>query len=93
MKGKIDENGFLYIERAGKTKKTLCPYDGECAPCGDWCPLFSEPEPAKDAVYPDDDSCNYDLVPNGKTWMRLCHGKYLEFDEFTDEREAQDEGD
>ena len=39
MKLKIDENGYLYIERAGKMREQVCPY-GCGRGCGDWCPHF-----------------------------------------------------
>jgi len=46
MKGKIDKCGNLHIMRAGKMKRQYCPYyvitDQE--PCGDWCPMFVEPD-------------------------------------------------
>lgn len=42
MKIKIDKDGNLQIERAGKLKAQYCPhYEG--SPCGDWCPKFREP--------------------------------------------------
>jgi len=41
MKAKINADGFLEIERAGKFKEQMCP---KCKmKCGDWCPLFHEP--------------------------------------------------
>lgn len=44
MNGKISNNGWLYIERAGKMKMCSCPFStpDESGPlsCGDWCPLF-----------------------------------------------------
>ena len=46
MKGKVDEGGFLHIERAGKYVLQYCPFSsgGEVAvKCGHWCPLFGEP--------------------------------------------------
>jgi hypothetical protein len=50
MKAKIDKDGFLWVERAGKMRKQICPngYDTttmkyyEPSPCGDWCPQFNE---------------------------------------------------
>ncbi len=51
MRITIDHNGHLLLERAGEMKPQYCPYtDGEidgCAAtrnCGDWCPMFREPE-------------------------------------------------
>ena len=47
MKIKINKTGSLEIERAGRGKKQYCPFVGEdrINNCGDWCPLFGEPEP------------------------------------------------
>lgn len=42
MKGKIGKDGVLHIERAGVMKLQWCPQSG--GHCGDWCPLFGEPE-------------------------------------------------
>ena len=41
MKLKIDKDGNLHIERAGRWKKQTCPHAGLC---GDHCPLFGEPD-------------------------------------------------
>ena len=43
MKIKIDNEGYLWIERKGKMKDQFCPYDSDMSHCGDWCPLFLEP--------------------------------------------------
>ena len=43
MKGKIDKDGFLWIERKGEWTKQFCPFVGD-GWCGHWCPLFGEPE-------------------------------------------------
>jgi hypothetical protein len=43
MKGKIDINGWLYIERAGEIKEQICPINHADINCGDWRPLFQEP--------------------------------------------------
>ena len=42
MKLKIDKEGNLSIERAGKMKEAWC-HDHGIIRCGDWCPLFGEP--------------------------------------------------
>lgn len=48
MKIKIDKNGYLCLERAGKMKQVWCPEDHYVEgwpsqwPCGDWCSLFRE---------------------------------------------------
>jgi len=43
MKGKIDKDGFLWIERKGEWTKQYCPIVNDDW-CGQWCPLFGEPE-------------------------------------------------
>jgi hypothetical protein len=52
MKIKISTNGFLLIKRATEFKKQLCPRQkitgtGDIK-CGDWCPLFGDPENTTD---------------------------------------------
>jgi hypothetical protein len=52
MKFKINKDGILEIERAGKFKPQYCRVSGfyrthdktGLQPCGDNCPLFGEPE-------------------------------------------------
>ncbi len=48
MKVKIDEDGWLMLQRQSNMLLQCCPYQdtegGEGPRCGDWCPLFSEPE-------------------------------------------------
>lgn len=61
---KIDEDGYLWIERAGEMKIQMCPHDtsdrdsNRAEPCGDWCPLFGNPH----------------LVPSGQYLLALCGG-------------------
>ncbi len=53
MKAKIDNDGILFMERAGIMKKQFCPWTTDGATCGDWCPKFIEPFAATKAdVYP-----------------------------------------
>ena len=69
MKGKIDKDGYPYIERAGKMKRQDCA--NRPVYCGDWCPLFGEPE----------------RVPNTVEMMSIDLCKVtLNFTDFTDER-------
>jgi len=42
MKGLINKDGLLKIERAGVVKPQGCPKLADDY-CGDWCPLFGEP--------------------------------------------------
>jgi len=47
MKIKITQRGFLKILRGNTWKLQICPFasngESEIA-CGDWCPMFREPE-------------------------------------------------
>ena len=77
MKGEISKGGYLLIERAGNMKAQICPLfsnntivDG--MPCGDWCPLFGEPEKIK---------FNIDYII-----IQLCQKAPLYFKQFIDER-------
>jgi hypothetical protein len=76
MKGKINKLGYLEIERAGKLVRQACPFC-DVGGCGDWCPQFGEP---------------FELSPGvegSATGIDICHGRYLSFSEFTDERGNQ----
>lgn len=76
MKIKIDKDGHLLIDRAGKMKLMACPfsYDKDLraadSPCGDWCPLFHEFE------------------IDGKPAIELCRAYFPEgeIEELVDER-------
>ena len=80
---KIDEDGYLWIERGGKMKIQMCPHDtsdrDSCRtePCGDWCPLFGEPHFDEDRNY-----C-----------LSLCDNTewFTDFDRFEDLREKKEE--
>ncbi len=80
MKGKIDKEGLLLIERVGIYEKQGCPYKRSW--CGDMCPLFGEPftmiicgcGPSVD-----------EIVEKQRWRLELCK-KTLAFDEFEDER-------
>lgn len=80
MKAKIDKDGSLYLERAGKMKDQICPFGIASEPtrgaaCGDWCPLFS----------------NYMNEDNSVVVIYICHDKmfYINPDDFTDERQTK----
>jgi len=47
MVGKIDQYGFLFIERGGKMERQDCPYTRH-SPCGHSCVLFGNPDKIKD---------------------------------------------
>jgi len=83
-KGKINADGVLEIERAGKFKPMECkpmemtmPSSSDvpiASQCGDDCSLFHEPEKM--------------MLPKDKfyTQLRICQGGYWYFDGFEDER-------
>ena len=80
MKGKLNQNGILEIERAGKFKQMKCkktavpvlPEDILVDFCDDDCALFEEPE-FHDGARPQ--------------WtLNLCEFKVLTFSELEDER-------
>jgi len=87
MKGKIDSNGWLRIDRGGKERLQECPFmqrafevnDIAIAPCGDWCPLFGEPKTVKLNTLHKADM-------KEETALVICHGKCLVFDQLTDDR-------
>lgn len=70
--GKIDKTGKLWIERAGKMKPQDCPYHPEqgVVRCGDWCPMFGEPNR---------------MEHSGRIHVEVCR-RLLVFDTFEDER-------
>ena len=80
MKGKIDKDGFLYIERAGKYILQYCPFSGssDVTECCHWCALFGEPEIIEDITDPNGNK--YNIIT-----LELCK-KILYFNEFTDKR-------
>lgn len=76
MKGKIDREGYLQIERKVNYKPQHCPI-AICgnlnrinSTCGDWCPLFGEPLSNMASL----------------TAIEICTHRILIFDEFEDER-------
>jgi hypothetical protein len=77
MKGKIDRDGRLCIERAGNIKIQKCPYQSGPANCGDWCPHFGESEISY--------THKYDI---GSYYLEITcgQGRVFVFKEFTDER-------
>ena len=70
MKGKINNDGYLNIERAGRMRVQYCPWNSPYRNIyGDWCPHFGEIE------------C-LDL----RIELSCGNGRMLCFNEFTDER-------
>jgi hypothetical protein len=98
MKGMIDKNGFLHIERAGVMNKQSCPftqvtsYERQSFQCGDWCPLFGEIlyHRKMDIVdYGENEKMGFEPTPDGLLSLTICHGKELIFDTLTDERQHE----
>ena len=79
MKIKIDEKGCLWIERAGKFKLQGCPRNNEGMTCGDWCPLFGEP-----------DDIGLRHLGNPCEKLKICCGMKL-VGTIIDERKCEDE--
>ncbi len=77
IKIKINKDGNLELLRKNKLKQQFCMYNNENI-CGDWCPMFREPE-LNSKYYSDD---NYDSY-----LLRLCNTGYKFIkDELVDER-------
>lgn len=73
MEIKIDENGYLKIKRAGLYAIQYCPHGREQERCGDWCPLFHEPN----------------IPPGEEMgWLQICAPKAF-YEQITDEREIK----
>lgn len=75
MKGKIDQYGYLSIERAGILRLQYCDTGPKENECGDHCPLFGEVEVDSGGG----------IVPSGLS-LRICQDRILYFDKFADER-------
>jgi len=87
MKGKIDKNGYLFIKRGGKYEPQLCPHSthlvNDCVGfvnCGEWCVKFGEPKEIEVDLLNDTEKLD-------GIYLNVCE-LCLEFEEFTDEREA-----
>lgn len=82
MKGKINNEGILEIERAGRFKKMECRiaglgfgdlgHDPMACLCGDDCPHFGEPE----------------YYEKRHVIIEICQSRFLSFDEFEDQRKS-----
>lgn len=69
MKGYIDKDGFLFLEKLGSrySKKQLCMYQ-ENAQCGTWCPQFGEP------------SIEPSIITGKRCGILICQGRKLTFE-------------
>ena len=84
MNGKINIDGNLEIERAGKMKVQYCPHEPDSkanVACGDWCPLFATTR--IDTRGFNDTICNKQL-------LAICENTILIFDTLTDERQQHE---
>jgi hypothetical protein len=77
MKIIIDEHGDLYIKRVVRLKKQTCPFDADGTLCGDWCPLFGEPETG--AGWSGGFNADNQFVQPGKEpdTLTICQGRVL----------------
>jgi hypothetical protein len=92
--GKINKDGVLERERAGKLKAQNCKRGGVAIdnhgdiyiePCGDACALFGEPVKQKRFTHLTEKEPNFKLT--GKTELTICQNRTLVFNKLTDERE------
>lgn len=75
MKIQIDESGNLGIERGSIFKEQYCPYQdigtsseagiGAWCRCGDWCPMFGEPDWDNPGLH------------RGVDYLTICNGRVL----------------
>jgi hypothetical protein len=94
MKGMITSTGKLAIERRSGMRAQGCPMgDHNAHPgygytrCGDWCPLFGEPQQVPVYKMKFMDIVVDDSKPM-QTEIELCK-RTLTFTEFSDEREGK----
>ncbi len=87
MNGKLDDYGYLCIERVDRYRAQECPYACvEHQLCGDWCAKFGEPYMEMGMVNGDVNSI---WGPTGRKAIKVC-GDILVFTEFKDERKELD---
>lgn len=79
--GFIDKAGKLFVSRKNgdgyEDTRQYCKHDNK-EQCGDWCPLFSEPEADIVMEMMGDDRRPYSIV--------ICEERRLEFEKFEDQR-------
>ena len=65
MKGYIDKDGFLFLEKLGSrySKKQFCMFQDGGQPCGMWCPQFGEPS-----------------ITGKRCGILICQGRKLTFE-------------
>ena len=104
MKIKIDADGFLHIWRGGEFKTQVCPHNRMVALgedwdtneyiekfriCGDWCPLFGEPERYTHCDWGERDR-KEGFYERDKVCIALCRKNLVVYaEDITDERNAK----
>lgn len=86
-KGRISLLGALSITRGTQDKIQGCPRsedDGRF--CGDWCPLFGEPEHVVDGWPSPLFGEPEHVLEDGRPTLEICQGRTLVFDKFFDDR-------
>lgn len=80
MDGILDKKGNLIIIRKGREVHQFCPFAGTTPmiKCGDWCPLFCEPDMT---------GVMNNITHQEYINLRVCNERMLEFDYFEDLRE------
>ena len=81
LKAKIDNSGYLKVERKGEFKDQRCPYNGSDGDhCGDWCPHFGEVEDnfSCDTALTGDGDIKIIRKETGGKSLTICHGKTFE---------------
>lgn len=81
MNGKINKDGNLEIERAGKMKVQYCPHEPDSkanVACGDWCPQF------------DTRKTSHSNLIETRGLLPICENTILFFSTITDERQPND---
>lgn len=83
MSGKINKKGFLLISNNNghEYEKRKCPVSPVSRFCGDWCPLFGNPEKVLGNSLP-----SGDYLWHGEKELKLCNKTVLSFSSLEDER-------
>lgn len=93
MKGRIDKDGHLEIYRQNRYIHQYCPFatigtgHRNNPECGDWCPLFSEPD--IDGKYMQIIEGNTITINSSFLGIRICQNRELRFTEFEDLRSKE----
>jgi len=79
MQTSINKNGHLLIKRANKLKLQWCPKTTESSrnnmvECGDWCPLFGEPQINNVRETVSISLCDKSITVDSNTFIDERHG-------------------